>query len=404
MELSRDLSPQFKALLQPLRKHITPYRFCWALAGISFLIAWNRGIALLYAVVALTLAALFLSHVLAWSNMRGLRVTRDRVIAPAPGEPPLLSYRLRAPGLRHFLLIDEPQLATVGSTMVAQFERETLIERELGELHRGVYPLNTLRVSTAYPFGLFARVREVVQKPQKIVVYPRLHDVLRLPEPYAQAHAADTEAVLQRRRGWDEFAGVREQRPGESLKHVHWRASARQNQLMVKEYETLDIPGMLIVLPQQRGFECGKAPHSCYEYAIELAASLARAACRAGHPVQCVSHGKRERLLRLAAHTVEMSPMLEWFAHASPDGTVQLSDTVERARRKFTNPGWLVTFRHDSDALHIGEQTARHLDFVFAARSFREPHGERTDYHVDTSPSGVCYLVTCHTSLPALFL
>jgi uncharacterized protein (DUF58 family) len=403
MELSRDLSPQLKALLQPLRKYITPYRFCWVLAGVSFLIAWNRGIALLYAVVALTLAALFLSHLLAWSNMRGLRVTRDRVIAPAPGEPPLLSYRLRAPGRRHFLLIDEPQLATVTGTMVAQFEREAVIERELGELHRGVYPLSTLQVSSAYPFGLFARRREVVQITQEIVVYPHLHDVLRLPEPYAQSHTADAEAVLQRRRGWEEFAGVREQRPGESLKHVHWRASARQNQLMVKEYEALDIPGMLIVLPQQRGFECGKAPYSCYEYAIELAASLARAACRAGHPVQCVSHGKRDRQLGLAAHTTEMSPMLEWFAHATPDGTAQLRDTVEHACRKFANPGWLVTFRHDSDTLHIDENAARHLDFVFAAQSFREPHGERADSHVDASPSGVRYHVTCHTSLPALF-
>ncbi|MDH3712798.1 MAG: DUF58 domain-containing protein [Gammaproteobacteria bacterium] len=404
MELSRDLSPQFKALLEPLRKHFTPYRFCWVLTGISYLIAWNRGIALLYAVVALTLAALLLSHVLAWANMRGLRVIRDRAVAPAPGETPLLRYRLRAPGRRHFLLIDEPQLATVTGTMIAQFDRETVIERELGELHRGVYPLSTLHVSSAYPFGLFSREREVVQKPHKLVVYPRLHDVLRLPEPLVQAHTADAEAVLQRRRGWEEFAGVREQRPGESLKHVHWRASARQNQLMVKEYEALDVPGMLIVLPQQRGFECGTVPHSCFEYAIELAVSLTRAACHAGHPVHCVSYGKRERQLHLAAHTTEMSPMLEWFAHATPDGTVQLTEAVARARHKFAHPGWLVTFRHDGDALDIGRHGARHLDFTFAAQSFREPHAEKTDSYVNVSLSVVRYHVTCHASLPTLFL
>ena len=404
MELSKDLSPHFKAFLEPLRKHITPHRFCWVLAGICFLIAWNRGIALLYAVVALTLAALLLSHVLVWSNMRGLRVVRERITTLAPGETPLLRYRMSAPGRRHFLVIDEPQLATVTGTMVAGMDRDAVIGRELDELHRGVYPLSELRVSTAYPFGLFTREREVAQQPQEIVVYPRLHEIKRLPDPRAQAHAANAEVVMQRRRGWEEFAGVREQRPGESLKHIHWRASARQNQLMVKEYETLDMPGMLIVLPQQRGFECGDAPHSCFEYAIEIAASLARAACRAGHPVQSASYGALERQLNLAAHTTELSPMLEWFAHATPDGTAPLTGAVDRALHSFPTPGWLVTFRHDTEPLPIREQVAQHLDFVFHAQSFRDLHTQPDDAHVDVLPTGVRYLVQGHTSLPMLFV
>ncbi len=401
MELSRDLSPRFKALLEPLRKHVTPYRFCWLLAAVSFLIAWNRGIALLYAIVALTLAALLLSHLLSWSNMRGLRVVRESLQAHAPGDTPLLRYRLSAPGRRHFLLIDEPQLATVADTLVTQFDRGIVVERELDGLHRGVYPLGSLRVSTGYPFGLFTRASDVSQRAQEIVVYPRLHEIPRLPQAGTRAQSADDEAVAQRRRGWEEFAGIREQRPGESLKHIHWRASARQNRLMVKEYETLDMPGLLIVLPQQPGFECGTAPDSCFEYAVEIAVSLVRAACRTGHPVHCMSHGRRERQLHVAAHTTELSPMLEWFARAQPEGTTPLARAVDHALRKVPQPGWLVTFRHDGDTAQGCEAAACHLDFVFDAQSFRHP-GNESDAASSGTRSGSRYHVTRHTSLAAL--
>lgn len=402
MDLSKDLSPHFRAWLDPLRKHFTAYRFCWVLVGLSFLIAWNRGIALLYAVVALTLAAMLLSHLLAWANVRALRVVRERVHVPAPGDAPVIRYRLSAPGRRHFLLIDEPRLATLGATLVPHVDRSATVERDLNQLHRGVYPLAGLRVSSAYPFGLLTRQRQIAQTAQEIVVYPRLHEV-RLPPPQSRAYAAEVDNVAHRRRGWDEFAGVREQRPGESLKHVHWRASARQDRLMVKEYETLDTPGMLIVLPQQKGFDQGRAPHSCFEYAVELAASLARAASRAGHPVRCLSFGKRNRDLRVAAHTVELSPMLEWFAHATHDGTTDLHDAVERALRTLGDPGWLVSFRHDGDP-GIGQHArARHLDFVFDAPSFRHAQAPDGEPSVVVSQQPDRYRVACYADLPALF-
>jgi uncharacterized protein (DUF58 family) len=369
---------------------------------VCFLMAWNRGIALLYGVVALTLAAILLSHVLTALNLRGLRIVRETIPAVSAGDKPILRYRLGAPGKRHFLLIDEPRLARITPTMVGQFDRSARVERELHELTRGVYSLDDVRVSTTYPFGLLTAERLFPQRHQELIVYPRWHDVAPLPSPQSYARSAMTEVVASRQRGWDEFVGVREQRPGESVKHMHWRATARHNRLMVKEYETLTTPGMLIVLPQQPSFETGTAPHSCFEYAIELAVSLARAATHTGYPVHCLSDGASLRRFDLAAHSVELAPALEWFARLHAEGTTQLSLAVERALAMVKTTGWLVTFRHGEDALPGTGRIANHLDFVFDAKSFSTIETPNEGRAPQRLANGVRYFVSRHTTLAAI--
>src|SRR5690606_41705361 len=64
-------------LLHWLAQHITAPRLLWLLALLCFLIAWNRGIALLYGLLALILALLLVSWVLPGWMMRGLQVQRQ---------------------------------------------------------------------------------------------------------------------------------------------------------------------------------------------------------------------------------------------------------------------------------------------------------------------------------------
>ena len=43
-------------------------------------------------------------------------------------------------------------------------------------------------------------------------------------------------------------AGLREYKPGDELRHVHWKASARRQDLVVKEYEGDSRPGLEVLL------------------------------------------------------------------------------------------------------------------------------------------------------------
>lgn len=76
-------------------------------------------------------------------------------------------------------------------------------------------------------------------------------------------------------RGTLPTATVSEYRPGDSLRHIHWRTSARQNRLMVKDLEIEPSGDVWIVLDLYRHVHSTGGPASTLEYAVTVAASLA---------------------------------------------------------------------------------------------------------------------------------
>jgi len=100
---------------------------------------------------------------------------------------------------------------------------------------RGRLELARVRVRTSFPFGLFVK-RLVFPAPRAITVYP---------EPLAIARAAIDDALpsdesptrhLARRGSGFEYYGIREYRPGDPLRSVAWKHSARRGDLLVTEY------------------------------------------------------------------------------------------------------------------------------------------------------------------------
>ncbi len=91
-------------------------------------------------------------------------------------------------------------------------------------------------VRSLYPLGFFTAER-VMEVPQARVVLPSPSGDLPLPSPYATGN----EWVQQTQ--WtehssepDDFSGVRAWQPGDSLRHIDWKAVARGRPLMVKQW------------------------------------------------------------------------------------------------------------------------------------------------------------------------
>lgn len=95
---------------------------------------------------------------------------------------------------------------------------------------RGWLQVPRLRVLSRYPFGWF-RAWSWLAPQRKILVYPRA-EAIGPPPP-----AARGEHALQRLEHGDEWAGLRDYRQGDPLKHVAWKASARNDTLRVKTFD-----------------------------------------------------------------------------------------------------------------------------------------------------------------------
>ena len=177
-------------------------------------------------------------------------------------------------------------------------------------VRRGVYPLETLTLSTNFPFGLFTKERDV-PLPGELVIWPRSDRPIRLSAPAGglRPQFSDSSEGAPAARG--EYRGLREYRVGDDPKDIHWKTTAKIGRPVMREYDQ-DANETVWICLDTRGKQ-GEAA----EAAIEVAAALAAKAYRDGRQfgiTTCTSDldagggsGQFERVLDLLAR-VDFDP------------------------------------------------------------------------------------------------
>ena len=95
---------------------------------------------------------------------------------------------------------------------------------------RGFHKYGPATVHTGDSFGFFSRSRKLADE-QRLIVYPRLYGVADLHLP-ANNPFGDTRSKQQLFEDPLRTAGIRAWRASDSLRRVHWKATARQQQLL----------------------------------------------------------------------------------------------------------------------------------------------------------------------------
>jgi uncharacterized protein (DUF58 family) len=138
---------------------------------------------------------------------------------------------------------------------------------------RGRYRTQS-RVTSGYPFGLLRYSAPPVSGPD-VVVLPAegAADVNGLRRWLRQAGGDGRSRKVLRRVTTDEadVRGVRPFRPGDAIRSVHWRSTARRRELMVREYDAA--PALDLVLVVEPWVPV--APTAAHLEAVEAALSLA---------------------------------------------------------------------------------------------------------------------------------
>ena len=150
-----------------------------------------------------------------------------------------------------------------------------------------------MRVDVADAFGL-ASSTLTTGDPQSIVVTP---EIVPLPATGLSTTAGDGEARLVQRRavGDDDDSITREYRAGDAMRRVHWRATARHGDLMVRQEEQRSLPEARIIIDTRRsGYrdawgEDGDGDESAsFEWVVRMLGSVAVHLRRAGFDVTVV--------------------------------------------------------------------------------------------------------------------
>lgn len=200
--------------------------------------ALNTGNNLLYLVLGLLLSLIVVSGVLSERCLRGLRVRRIGAEAAFAGEPFAFRWALSRAGGHSFALeISETNGALDGRGLLAHLPpgEEVVVRADLLAERRGPYVLSAIRVTTRFPFGLFAKSR-VFELPATLVVYPRRV----APRPPTDVPAEGADGAFSRARqpgGAGDVMGLAPLREGDDARRIHWARSAALGQLVRLERE-----------------------------------------------------------------------------------------------------------------------------------------------------------------------
>lgn len=142
---------------------------------------------------------------------------------------------------------------------------------ELTPLRRGVIRFDDLRLLLPDPFGLFQRCRHITAPDATLLVLPRRYPLPPVELPGGAAFKISGEANTNVIGNSGEFVGLRDYRPGDPLRQIHWKSWARTGRPIVKELEDTHYPRFGLIVDTH----ATDRDDTRFEEVISVAASFA---------------------------------------------------------------------------------------------------------------------------------
>jgi uncharacterized protein (DUF58 family) len=196
--------------------------------------------------------------------------------------------------------------------------------------HWGLHPVGPLQIHSSDPGGLF-HAGQMLPGTEDFAVFPQVYDVAGLQELGARSTLVPHESSAGRPGQSLVPMGVREYRPGDDLRRVHWPATARRGALMVKEVEVDLSPYFTVIIDLDRRHRAGMGRKSTLEYVLRTSASVIWTAVRTGGFVQVNGMGAEPLHVPPGRGETHLTFALYELIRAGLDGKVPLHEAALRS-------------------------------------------------------------------------
>ena len=339
-------------------------------AAVLFLLGTNVQAGWLFVLCALLLGTVVSGAILPGRMLRGIDLERRAPGEVVQGEEAFVELIVtnHARGVKLGLTLEDPHVSPTSLyiTKVLPGERVELVTVRLAR-KRGVHEASAVTLRSAAPFGVAER-RRTLQVAGSTIVLPAVIPLGRLPFLTLDSDPERASRSVSRRGTGPEFMGIREYRPGDSPRHVHWPSTARTGTVMVRELEQQRSRRLAIVIDTLTDVgDAGTPLDAC----CTAAASIARVAFTEGHRVRFVVSGPRATVE--VSNDVDDGSFRRRLAAVVPDG-VSMAEVLDRSAEAFRDIDAVVlifpTWRSNGDAAlgrSIGTLTATNTHVVAIA-------------------------------------
>lgn len=186
-------------------------------------------------------------------------------------------------------------------------------------VRRGVWSIGPLVLRTVDPFGLAQR-EQAFGETRTVTVVPEVFALTPLAARVGAAGGTAHTSSTRLGQGSDNLS-PRRYIPGDSMRRIHWRATAHRGQLMVRQEEEESSPDALVVLDRSaaRWPRPGDEVDPSFEAAVSLCASVAVHLAQEGYGVDVIDSAG-VLLGTLRGHEDDRDGMLVALAAVSPRG------------------------------------------------------------------------------------
>jgi len=237
--------------------------------------------------------------------------------------------------------------------------------------HRGRFRLGPITLISSDPFGLFEH-RKHLPATSSLVVYPFTEDLSYFALPTGELPGG---GAMRRRTHYvtTNVSGVREYFPGDSFNRIHWPSTARTGRLIVKEFELDPTADVWLFLDMQGAVQAEQTweqdtaevaalrpsrpvlPPSTEEYAVTIAASLAKHFLARNRAVGLVAYGQRREAIVPDRGDRQLSKIMETLAVIRAVGNVPIAQILA-AEGKSLSRNTSAVIITPSDDLHWVER------------------------------------------------
>ncbi len=257
--------------------------FCVLIFVITIL-ALTSGNNLLYLVLAVLLATMFISWVASRVCLGGVSVVvryPDHIFVDetVPYDVTLTNRQRLMPVFSITVAMSEQQrvtspreLAEIAYFPLVQAKTQARMRIERNFRKRGIYPVYGFVISTKFPFG-FIEQRRFIEAPGEVVVYPKSQP---LDDFFDRIQIAQGRVESRLKgRGSDLYA-IRQYHSSDHHHHIDWKATAKTTRLMVREFTRDDDWRVTIAFDPHVKKEIASSPEFIekFERAVTFTASL----------------------------------------------------------------------------------------------------------------------------------
>lgn len=255
------------------------------------LAAWNTGTNLLYIIVGGLASFVVVSAMLSRFLLRGVTLHRSAPRAVYRGQPFQVHVRVEnhrrwLPAVSLQLVRDSTPKRADGYVFYLPRGQAARLSLEECFHERGDHPLDGYRIVCGFPFGLLERCCEFSDA-TRVLVYPRVHGVRsnalqRIPGSAQLSTRATADG--------DEYYGLREYIPGDDIRRIVWRTSARLGKWIVRELGQYQ--SKLVILALDTAYDPSVEDFKeRFEDAVDLTASIAIMLLRRRNEVSIINPG-----------------------------------------------------------------------------------------------------------------